>query len=98
MVLINQKICSICKSPKCDGQEYITEDMYGGYGLHIGQEKVCKNTKGVFFSKENNHLMYKLVCGDGDYRYYFVFLISITKTNMKKCLKKLRTLQKRNIC
>jgi len=97
MVLITTKICNICKSNKCDGQEYITEDMWGSYGHYIGNKKVCKNTEGVFFSKENNHLMYNLVCGHGDETRYFVFPISITKTNMDKCVKKLHTLQKKKM-
>lgn len=67
-------ICTICKKEigkGCDGKEYITEDMYGGYGLHVGRKVICKNSDGVV--KRDGKLKYKLVSGHGNYSFYNIY-------------------------
>lgn len=69
--------CSLCHRIDCDGKEYITEDMYGSYGIHVGVIKVCRNKEGVILEK-GEPVSYRLVSGHGDSSVYKLFAASET--------------------
>ena len=63
-------VCKICGLEKCSGKIYLTPEMWGSYGFYIGVEKKCEHSEGVFCDRTTGKLMYKLVSGHGDYRYF----------------------------
>ena len=81
-------VCEVCGKLDCSGELLRTEDMYGGYGLHIGVKTVCRSHLNV--KEIDGRLMYAVVSGHGMVDHYYVFPTNTSDAEVKEKSKQYR--------